>query len=403
MVFAARAGHRPFPAPAGRDAGTRLQAAAAPRTADRIRLALRSGACPHGRAVPDDGRDVRLRDVQALHREDAGRREKRCLAGPREALRPFVGHHVGPEQVHPGHGGVALVEPYAGHARRGDGLFGQQSEDRGFRRQDADAGRVVQPRRAQSGGRPVGHTDTRDDVLERLVPCAAYGHGAHSRLRPQGRGDLPRVRRRKHHGLCGRAVVEFGDDAPRAGIYGAAEPARSVAQPLHVRPRGRGIRSLPPLVRGADTLGADAVHGDLQRFGGLLRAGRRSVARRHAADARLRQLLRVPQRRDDRPAGGCGVRPCVRHADHLEQRFVALRNRRYGGVHLDESLPDPVRGPHTAVYQRLRRGADRRQRRPCPDRRQQRDRGRRRGVYRGAVLHVAPGAGRPRVDRGVRA
>ena len=67
MVFAARAGHRPFPAPAGRDAGTRLQAAAAPRTADRIRLALRLGACPHGRTVPDDGRDVRLRDVQALY------------------------------------------------------------------------------------------------------------------------------------------------------------------------------------------------------------------------------------------------------------------------------------------------------------------------------------------------
>jgi hypothetical protein len=65
-------------------------------------------------------------------------------------------------------------------------------------------------------------------------------------------------------------------------------------------------------------------------------------------------------RSGDRAAGGRGVRPCVRHADHLEQRFVALRNRRYGGVHLDESLPDPVCGPHAAVYQRLRRGADRR-------------------------------------------
>ena len=33
---------------------------------------------------------------------------------------------------------------------------------------------------------------------------------------------------------------------------------------------------------------------------------------------------------------------------------VALRDRRYGGVHLDESLPHPFRGPHAAVYQRFR-------------------------------------------------
>lgn len=55
-----------------------------------------------------------------------------------------------------------------GHARRGDGLFGQQSEDPRFRGQDPDARRVVQPRGPQPGRRPLGAADPRDDLLERL-------------------------------------------------------------------------------------------------------------------------------------------------------------------------------------------------------------------------------------------
>ena len=88
--------------------------------------------------------------------------------------------------------------------------------------------------------------------------------------------------------------------------------------------------------------------------------------------------------------------------DHLEQRPVALRDRRHGGIHLDESLPHPLRGPHAAVYQRFRRGADRRQRRTCAAGRLPEDGGRRERIQRRAVLHVAPRTGRARVDRGVR-
>ena len=158
---------------------------------------------------------------------------------------------------------------YAGHARRGDGLFGQLSEVAGFRGQDPDAGRLVQPRGAQPGGGPLGAADPRDDVLERLVPGPADRDGDHSGFRREGRGDLPRVRRRTDHGLCGRAVVESGDDAPRAGIHRQTESAGGVARSGDVRPRGRGVRALPGVVRGADPLGADEIHGDLQRLGGF--------------------------------------------------------------------------------------------------------------------------------------
>ena len=73
-------------------------------------------------------------------------------AGAGETLCPLVGHDFRPEQVHSRHGGVALVEPHARHAGRGDGIRGQQPENEGFRRQDADPRRVVQPRGAQPCG-----------------------------------------------------------------------------------------------------------------------------------------------------------------------------------------------------------------------------------------------------------
>ena len=39
-----------------------------------------------------------------------------------------------------------------------------------------------------------------------------------------------------------------------------------------------------------------------------------------------------------------GVRQGLCRADHVEQRPVALRDRRHGGVHLDKPLPDPLCG-----------------------------------------------------------
>ena len=175
--------------------------------------------------------------------------------------------------------------------------------------------------------------------------------------------------------------------------------ARSVA----FRPRRRGVRSLPPVVRGADPFVRHALHGDLQRFGGLFRPGRRSPARRHAADARLRHLFRVPRRRRRRAFGGCGAGTALCHARHLQQRAVALRDRRPRGVHLDGSLPHLFRRAHKAVYQRFRRGAHRRERRPGAGRSLRRDRRCGGRVLRGPVLHDHRRAGRPRVDRGVRA
>ena len=134
MVFAARAGHRPFPAPAGRDAGTRLQDELLRRgRADRIRLALRSGACPHASS------SSRRWSRRSITRRSSPT-SRRCWPGEKNVAAPgrvklfarSSGTTSDRSKYMPGHGGVALVEPYAGHARRGDGLFGQQSEDTGF-------------------------------------------------------------------------------------------------------------------------------------------------------------------------------------------------------------------------------------------------------------------------------
>ena len=75
------------------------------------------------------------------------------------------------------------------------------------------------------------------------------------------------------------------------------------------------------------------------------------------------------------------------------------------GDTVEFTSPNPYRirfGPHAAVYQRFRRGADRRQRRACAAGRLPEDGGRRERIQRRAVLHVAPRTGRARVDRGVR-
>ena len=195
MVFAARTVDRPVPPPARRNAGTDVPPAVAPGAADGVRRPLRPAAYPLGGAVPVAGRDLRLRDLQTLRRTDDGGGAERRLPGPGVAVRPFVGHHLGPEQIYPRDDGVVVVESYAGHARRGDGLFGQLSEVAGFRGQDPDAGRLVQPRGAQPGGGPFGAADPRDDVLERLVPGSADRDGDHSGFRRESRGDLPRMRR----------------------------------------------------------------------------------------------------------------------------------------------------------------------------------------------------------------
>ena len=89
-------------------------------------------------------------------------------------------------------------------------------------------------------------------------------------------------------------------------------------------------------------------------------------AQRHAADARLRHLLRIPPGRQHRAARRGEERRGLCSGHHLEQRAVALRNRRYGGVHLDGPLPDSLCRAYAPVHQRLRRGGDCRQRRPRP-------------------------------------
>ena len=49
---------------------------------------------------------------------------------------------------------------------------------------------------------------------------------------------------RTDHGLCRRAVVEPGDDAPRAGLYGPEKSAGGVAQPLEMFAHG-GVEFAP--------------------------------------------------------------------------------------------------------------------------------------------------------------
>lgn len=54
-------------------------------------------------------------------------------------------------------------------------------------------------------------------------------------------GDLPGVYPGEDHGLCRRAFVEPGADAPGVGIYGQEQPARSVARSGIFCARGRGV------------------------------------------------------------------------------------------------------------------------------------------------------------------
>ena len=170
-----------------------------PRTADRIRLALRSGACPHGRAVPDDGRDVRLRDVQAPTSRRCWPARKRRLAGPREALRPFVGHHVGPRASTSRSRRSRSGGTIRWACGDGDGLSGNNPKTGVFEGKTLTLGGSCSREGQQSGGRPVGHTDTRTTfwsgwfraprMATALIPTSTAG-----------RGRSAAVRRRKHHG-----------------------------------------------------------------------------------------------------------------------------------------------------------------------------------------------------------
>ena len=221
VVFPPGTVDRPVSALSCRDADADVGAPAAPGARHGVRGALRSAACPHVGAVPDAGRDVRLRALQTLCRADARRGPECDVAGSCDVVRALVGDDFGPEQIHPGDARVAVAEPYAGNARRGDGLCGELPAEPGPGGQDADAGRFVRAGGAQSGRGPFGAADPRDDVLERLVPGPADRDGDHPGFRCEMRGDLPRMHGRTHHGLCGGSVVEPGADAPRAGVHRA--------------------------------------------------------------------------------------------------------------------------------------------------------------------------------------
>ena len=129
-------------------------------------------------------------------------------------------------------------------------------------------GSYVRENGALIGG-SVGCADQSDSVLERLVPGAEDGDGSDSGFRPEDRGDLPGVYPGEDHGLCRRAFVEPGADAPGVGIYGQEQPARSVARSGIFCARGRGVYALPQVVRQADPVGGDDLSGNIQRFGGF--------------------------------------------------------------------------------------------------------------------------------------
>lgn len=262
---------------------------------------------------------------------------------PGAVVRPFVGHDLRAEQIPARHRRLAVALPHAGAARRGDPLREAVSLDTGIRGEDPDArGHLFEERRNRRR-RPVGAAGRANSFLERLVPHAAPRDGIAGRFRREGRTHLPRVRIGAGDGLRRCPVVEPGAVAPHGGVHGAPQPVRGMAASGTVRARRRGVRTLPCGVPRTDPFGGDALHGDLQRLGGIFRHRRRCVARRHAADARLRHLLRVPRRRRGgaarRRAGGAEV--CDAH--FVVQRAVALRVGRRGGVHLDRSLPDSGR------------------------------------------------------------
>ena len=136
-----------------------------------------------------------------------------------------------------------------------------------------------------------------------------------------------------------------------------------------VRPRRYELQTLPRAVPPDHPVRPDEIHRNLQRLGRLFRHPRRSGDRRHAADARLRGLLRIPadaapERSVARSPAGRGRTRRELRPDHLDlQRLVAVHDRRHGRVHLARPVQDQNYRPHPPFHQRLRRRGDRRQRR----------------------------------------
>ena len=92
----------------------------------------------------------------------------------------------------------------------------------------------------------------------------------------------------------GRALVDAQRAGTRARAVGQGTPRRGVAQPGGVLPWWHSVHTLPLTVRAHHKERPYALHGDVQRLGGLLRHTERPCGQVDAADARLRRVLRVP-------------------------------------------------------------------------------------------------------------
>lgn len=199
---------------------------------------------------------------------------------------PVCRHHLGPERrQYPGHGRVFAWWDFIGHVRRGDLVFsGQTTEDLLLIWQDADSWAGQRSRR-RTGGRPVGHTDTRRR-------SGAVGSVRRAWLRRLFDFDrkVEAIRREcVGENITAFAGVPWGTRAMMCRVLeytaGGVKSAH-VAQLWLLTTTGCGNSPYSPSVRGADTLGADAVHGDSQRFGRLSLRWLTTVATTYVADAR---------------------------------------------------------------------------------------------------------------------
>ena len=164
---------------------------------------------------------------------------------------------------------VSLWRCHTRGLRRGDPLRGAVSLDTGIRGEDPDArGHLFEERRNRRR-RPVGAAGRANSFLERLVPHAAPRDGIAGRFRREGRTHLPRVRVGAGDGLRRCPVVEPGAVAPHGGVHGRRNLCEVWPHLELFAHGGVGFEPLPCGVPRTDPFGGDALHGDLQRLGGI--------------------------------------------------------------------------------------------------------------------------------------
>ena len=207
------------------------------------------------------------------------------------------------KQIHPRYPGRNAQIPHAGTERHHGALLPSLPQNQRSEREDADAGRF-QTHRTRRGqhdvGRPVGHPDRKYACHRQHPPHSRQEDGADTGLRRKGAAHLGTVHPAGRAFVHGRPFVEPRHAQPCTGIHRQGEYPGDMAPYGTLRPWRDGFPTVSGAVPENHPVARHALHGDLQRLGGLFRHRRGARSTGDAAHARLRYLLRIPAHRPAR-------------------------------------------------------------------------------------------------------